>query len=178
MNTTRREISKLLSLSDTALYTVGDVMSANISAVFVTTEGACRQSLLTYLRGLLFVFPSLLILMTSYCVKRCVFYCHLSWVCEHSQNTCWYQFRILCVCVFPSLTLSWSAGHICPTYKESFQVRWDKNIPLSVHAAIYLEVPLFRWTSQNAFSRETTLYKWYCVQCCIAALHTVSLHSD
>jgi hypothetical protein len=43
-----------------------------------------------------------------------------------------------------SLTLSWPAEHICPTYKESFQVR------------------------------ETAVYKWYCVQCCIAALHTVS----
>jgi len=28
------------------------------------------------------------------------------------------------------LTLSWPAGHICPTYKESFQVRWDNSIPL------------------------------------------------
>ena len=72
------------------------------------------------------------------------------------------------------LTLSWPAGHICPPYKESFQVRWDNSIPLFIHAAIYLEVPLFRWTSQNAFSRETAAYKWYCVQCCIAALHTVS----
>ena len=27
---------------------------------------------------------------------------------------------------------------------------------------------LFRWSSQNAFSRETAvLYKWYCVQCCM-----------
>jgi hypothetical protein len=78
MNTTPTEIIKLLSLSDTALYTVGDVMSANISAVFVTTEGACHQSLLTYLLGLLFVFPSLLILITSYCVKQCMIYCHLS----------------------------------------------------------------------------------------------------
>ena len=43
-------------------------------------------------------------------------------------------------------------GHVCPTYKESFQVRWDNSIPLFLHAAIYLEVPLFRWTSQNAFS--------------------------
>ena len=103
MNTTPREISKLLSLSDTALYTVGDVMFANISAAFATTEGACRQSLLTYLPGLLFVLPLLLILMTSYCIKRCVFYCHLSWVCEHSQNTCWCQFRILWARVFPSL---------------------------------------------------------------------------
>ena len=51
------------------------------------------------------------------------------------------------------LTLSWPAGHICPTYKESFQVRWDTSIPLFLHAAIYLEVSLFRWTSQNAFPR-------------------------
>jgi len=72
------------------------------------------------------------------------------------------------------LTLSWPEGHIYPTYKDSFQVRWDNSIPLFLHAAIYLEVSLFRWTSQNAFSRETAVYKWYCVQCCIAALHTVS----
>jgi hypothetical protein len=66
-----------------------------------------------------------------------------------------------------ALTISWPAGHILPTYKESFQVRWDNSIPLFLHAAIYLEVSLFRWTSQNAFSRETAvLYKWYCVQCC------------
>jgi len=40
---------------------------------------------------------------------------------------------------------------LCPTYKESFQVPWDNSIPLFLHAAIYLEVPLFRWTSQNVF---------------------------
>ena len=50
------------------------------------------------------------------------------------------------------LTLLWPAGYICPTYKGSFQVRWDNSIPLFLHAAIYLEVSLFRWTSQNAFS--------------------------
>jgi len=53
---------------------------------------------------------------------------------------------------YETLTLSLLAGHICPTYKVSFQVRWDNSIPLFLHAAIYLEVPLFRWTSQNAFS--------------------------
>jgi len=74
-----------------------------------------------------------------------------------------------------SLTLSWPSGHICPTNKESFKVRWDNSIPLFLRAAIYVEVSLFRWTSQNAFSRETAVYKWYCVQCCYAALHTVSL---
>ena len=82
-----------------------------------------------------------------------------------------------------TLILSWPAGHKCPTYKESFQVRWDNSIPLFLPAAIFLEVSLFRWTSQNAFSRETAVYKWYCVQCCIAALHTVSfvhgkMHSE
>jgi len=67
------------------------------------------------------------------------------------------------------LTHSWPAGHISPTYKKSFQVCWDNSIPFFLHAAIYLEVSLFRWTSQNVFSRETAvLYKWYCVQCCIA----------
>jgi hypothetical protein len=59
-------------------------------------------------------------------------------------------------------------------YKESFQVCWGNSIPLFLHAAIYLEVYLFHWTSQNAFSHETAVYKWYCVHCCYAALHTVS----
>jgi len=58
-----------------------------------------------------------------------------------------------------TLTLLWPAGHTCPTYKESFQVRWDNSIPLFLHTAIYLEVSLFHWTSQNAFSRETAVYK-------------------
>jgi len=76
---------------------------------------------------------------------------------------------MLCCDIQKYLTLSWPAGHICPTYKESFQVRWDNSISFFLHAAIYLEVSLFRWTSQNAFSRETAVYKLYCVQCCIAA---------
>ena len=42
------------------------------------------------------------------------------------------------------LTLSCPAEHKCPTYKASFQVRWDNSIPLFLHAAIYLEVSLFR----------------------------------
>ena len=77
--------------------------------------------------------------------------------------------------MYIKLTLLWPAGHIHPTYKESFQVRWDNSVPLFLHAAIYLEVSLFRWTSQNAFSRETAVYKWYCVQCCYAALHGIEL---
>jgi len=75
----------------------------------------------------------------------------------HTSCVWWY--------LSPSLTLSWPAGHICPTYKESFQVRWDNSIPLFLHAPIYLQVSLFRWTCQNAFSRKTVGYKWYCVKC-------------
>jgi len=71
------------------------------------------------------------------------------------------------------LTLSWPVGHIRPIYTESFQVRWNNSIPLFLHAAIYLEVSLFRWTSQNAFSRETAVYKLYCEQCCYAVFLTV-----
>jgi hypothetical protein len=61
-----------------------------------------------------------------------------------------------------SLPILWPVGHICPTYKESFQVRCDKSIPLFLHDANYLEVSLFRWTSQNAFSRETAVYNAAC----------------
>jgi hypothetical protein len=79
------------------------------------------------------------------------------------------------------LTLSWPAKHtrilVCPTYKESFQARWDNSISLFLRAAVYLEVSLFRWTSQNAFSRETSVYKWYCVQCCYADISR-EMHSD
>jgi len=68
-----------------------------------------------------------------------------------------------------------SRTYICPTYKESFQVRWDNSIPLFLGAAICLEVSLFCWTSQNAFSRKTAvLYKWYCVQRCM--LHCTQYH--
>ena len=58
------------------------------------------------------------------------------------------------------LTLSWPAGHVCPTYKEPFQVYWDTSIPL-LHAAIYLDLSVLRETSQNALSRETAVYKCY-----------------
>jgi hypothetical protein len=68
------------------------------------------------------------------------------------------------------LTLSWPARHILPSYKESFQVHWGNSIPLFLHAAIYLEVYLFHWTSQNAFSHETAVYKWYSVQCCFRSI--------
>ena len=72
-------------------------------------------------------------------------------------------------CFSPFVT---SGTYVCDVpLRRAFQVRWDNSIPLFLHAAIYLGVSLFRWTSQNAFSRETAVYKWYCVQCCIAALH-------
>ena len=80
-------------------------------------------------------------------------------------------FKISCHVI---LTLSWPAGHIYLTYRQSFQACWDNSIPFFLHAAIYFEVSLFLWTSQNAFSFETAVYKWYSVQCCYAALDTVS----
>ena len=61
-----------------------------------------------------------------------------------------------------------------PRHYAKVGIHWDNSIPLFLHDAIYLEVSLFRWTSRNALSRETAVYKWYCVQCCYAALHTVS----
>jgi len=90
--------------------------------------------------------------MTSYTGLRqrfLTFYC--------SSHAFGFQTRIKKIWIF-----SWPEGHTCPTYKESFQVRWDNSIPLFLNAAIYLEVSLFRRTSQNAFSRETAVYKWYC----------------
>jgi hypothetical protein len=73
------------------------------------------------------------------------------------------------------LTLSWPAGHICSTYKMSLQVRWDTSNPFLLHAAIYLELSLLRETSQNAFSRATTVYIRYCVQCCVGDCWSVLL---
>ena len=72
------------------------------------------------------------------------------------------------------LTLSWPTGHIRPTYKGSFQVCWGNSIPLLLHAAVYLEVSLFHWNSQDAFSREIAMLQM--IQCAVlhAALHTVS----
>jgi hypothetical protein len=70
------------------------------------------------------------------------------------------------------LTVSWPAGHTCPTNKEFFQVRWDNSNPLFLHAAIYLEVSLFRWTSQNAFfTRNSTVQMILC-----AMLHSSIAH--
>ena len=60
-------------------------------------------------------------------------------------------------------------GHICPTLKESFQVRWDNGIPLFLHSAICLEVSLFRWTSQCIFPRNSRVQMILC-----AMLHGIA----
>jgi len=57
-------------------------------------------------------------------------------------------FEIDSILLNPSVTSGTYISHL-----QSFQVRWDNSIPLLLHAAIYLEVSLFRWTSQNAFPR-------------------------
>jgi len=68
------------------------------------------------------------------------------------------------------LTLSWPAGHnvYVPLTKSLFKSA-GKTVShfFSVLPSIYLEVSLFRWTSQNAFFRETAVYKWYCLQWCL-----------
>jgi hypothetical protein len=87
--------------------------------------------------------------------------CHIPKQFFANLQTGWVKFIISHT---GSLTFSWPAGHILPTYKETFQIRWGNSIPLFLHAAIYLEVYLFSWTSQNTFSRETAVYKRYCVQ--------------
>jgi hypothetical protein len=72
-----------------------------------------------------------------------------------------------------TLTLSWPAGHICPTYKESFQVRWDNCIPLFLHAAIYLEVYLFRWMLLCAMLLCSIAHSIICTR-----LFSGKMHSD
>jgi hypothetical protein len=37
-----------------------------------------------------------------------------------------------------------SGTYMCVPLTKSLQVRWDNSIPLFLHAAIYLEVSLFR----------------------------------
>ena len=75
---------------------------------------------------------------------------------------------------------SWPAGHKCPSYKGSFQVRWDKSIPLFLHAAIYLKYlysiepvrmhfPVKQpCTNDTVCNAVSAVHKWYCVQCCIS----------
>jgi hypothetical protein len=70
------------------------------------------------------------------------------------------------------LTLSWPAGHKLPTYKESFQVRWGNSIPLFLHAAIYLEVYLFRWML-NAMLHSSIAHNIICTR-----LFRGKMHSD
>jgi len=59
----------------------------------------------------------------------------LNYSCSASWMTCLLVSTFMfptgvCISTRFMLTLSWPAGHICPTYKESFQVRWDKSIQL------------------------------------------------
>ena len=64
-----------------------------------------------------------------------------------------------------SLTLSWPAGRICPTYEESFfEVRWDNSIPLFLHAAIYLEVSIPLNQSECIFPRNSHVQMILCAK--------------
>ena len=77
----------------------------------------------------------------------------------------WFKNTETCLSTFnPFVTSGTYVSH-----KESFQIRWDNSVPLLLHAAIHLEVSLFSWTSQNAFSRvQMTL---------CAMLHSSIAHS-
>jgi len=107
--------------------------------------------------------------MSAFCVRTQSFW---EWVnktigdCHQCQNISFLKMSVLQWCV-RYFSRSWShkqnllfnpfvnsGTYMCPTYKESFQVRWDNSIPLFLHASIYLELSVFRWTSQNA------VYKW------------------
>jgi len=68
------------------------------------------------------------------------------------------------------LTPSWPAGDMYVPFTNSVCKSAGLPIPLLLHAAIYLELSLLRETSENAFSRETTEFKWYWVQCCMGGL--------
>ena len=61
------------------------------------------------------------------------------------------------------LTLSWPAGHIFPTYKESFQVRWDNSIPLfspCCHLPWSISIPLNQ--SECIFPRNSRVQMILC----------------
>ena len=70
------------------------------------------------------------------------------------------------------LILSWPAGHICPTYKESFQVRWGNSVPLfpCCHLPWSISIPLNQ--SECIFPRNS------CVQMILCAmLHSSIAHN-
>jgi len=81
------------------------------------------------------------------------------------------------------VNLLWPAGHICPTYKESFQVRWDNSIPFfspCCHLPWSISIPLNQ--SECIFPRNSCVQMILCAML-HAALHTVSfvhgkMHSD
>ena len=86
-----------------------------------------------------------------------------------------------------NFTLSWPGGHICPTYKESFQVRWDNSIPLFLHAAILpwsISIPLNQ--SECIFPRNSRVQMIQCAMLLCSIAHSIictrlfrgKMHSD
>jgi hypothetical protein len=69
----------------------------------------------------------------------------LSWVCHTEIMAVKWLFDTELLIM--KLTLSWPAWNIRPTYKQTFQARWDTSFPLLLHVAIYLEVSWSRETS-------------------------------
>jgi hypothetical protein len=61
------------------------------------------------------------------------------------------------------LTLSWPAGHVCPTYKESFQDRWDEQYPTyspCCHLPWSISIPLNQ--SECTFQRNSLIQMILC----------------
>jgi hypothetical protein len=72
-----------------------------------------------------------------------------------------------------TLTLLWPVGHICPTYRESFQVCWDNSIPLffpCCHLPWSISIPLNQ--SECIFPQNSHLQMILCAML-HAPLHTV-----
>ena len=94
------------------------------------------------------------------------------------------------------LTLSWPAGHIFPTYKRVFfksagimVSHFFSMLPFTLKylysvEPVRMHFPVKRPCTNGPVCNAacdiahsiicTVLYRWYCVQCSIAALHTVS----
>jgi len=82
----------------------------------------------------------------------------------------WHRGEKVGYCYPSGLKRLFISGTYTSYLQRVFSIRWDNSIPLFLHAAIYFEVSLFCWTSQNAFSRVQMIL------CAMlhAALHTVS----
>jgi hypothetical protein len=82
------------------------------------------------------------------------------------------------------LTLSWPDSHICPTYKESFQVRWDNSISPCCHLPWSISIPLNQ--SECIFPQNSRVKMIMCAMLLCSIAHSIictrlfrgKIHSD